>query len=229
MEKHFTSIFNSLFIKKRTSPLTPLTVSALCVCVCSVRWPVWCHYINGLSRELVIKWGYESGRLFLYAWKGEVWGSQLLRVITHAQWEDTQMHTGTQSHIQMSKICMWGVTWHSSGEMCLFVCSPFFHTIHTNAGRALTCPLSEFLFMDMYPLSSQIDPSIYELGLTCILLLSLQLLCMGNNIRRWRCGGRVFTAAIVRLVWFMIYADRIAPEVTPLEELGCKNLFYPID
>ena len=95
------------------------------------------------------------------------------------------------------------------------------------------CTQSEVLsFMDTSPLSSQIDPSIYELGFSCILLLSLLLLCIsgeGNNIRPGGAEAGFFTAAIIRLVWFMIYADRIAPEVTPPEELGCKNLFYPID
>ena len=33
------------------------------------------------------------------------------------------------------------------------------------------------------------------------------------------------TAPIIRLVWFMIYADHIRPEITPLEALGCKKLF----
>lgn len=107
----------------------------------------------------------------------------------------------------------------------------FFCNMHTNTGRALTCPSFELFFMHMYPLSSQIDPDIYELGLTCILLLlSLLLLCIsgeGNNIRPGRGSAKAgaITAAIIRLVWFMIYADHILPEITPLEELGCKKLF----
>lgn len=48
-----------------------------------------------------------------------MWGSQLLQVITHAQWEDTQMHTGPESR-QMSKICMNGVTHLRSGERRVF-------------------------------------------------------------------------------------------------------------
>lgn len=36
-------------------------------------------------------------------------------------------------------------------------------------------------------------------------------------------GG--ISCAITRLVWFMIYAWSILPEVTPLEEMGGKNLF----
>lgn len=71
-----------------------------------------------------------------------MWGSQLLEVITHAHWEGTQIHRGTQSHIKMSKICIEGVTQLSSGERCLcfFLFSCAVHTVmeHSLAPR-LSC------------------------------------------------------------------------------------------
>lgn len=138
-------------------------------------------------------------------------------------------HTLAHGDIQMSKICMWGVTQLSSGGMCHFPL--FFSQISTQTlaehsiGPCLSC-----FFMHMHPLPSQNDLDIYELGLTCILLLSLLLLCIsgeGNDIRpcRGSAEAEAITAAIIRLVWFMIYAERGPPEVTPLEELGSKNLF----
>lgn len=100
--------------------------------------------------------------------KGWRAGSQLHQVIIHAQWEDTQIHTGTQSHIQMSKICM-------RGGSALFSTPP-------------SCDVStNSLFMSVHPLSSQIDPDIYELALTCISLLSLLLFWGSNtNPSQWR-------------------------------------------
>lgn len=77
--------------------------------------------------------------------------------------------------------------------------------IHTNSGRAATWPSFELFLIHTYPLSRQIDPDIYELGLTYISLLSLLLLCIsreGGNITPGR-GKReagVLTAAIIRLV-----------------------------
>lgn len=140
---------------------------------------------------------------------------------------DTQIHTGT-NHITHTNEKNMHVRGHSAlfrrnvpiGSS-LFFCNMHKHSLATG----LSC-----FFMHMYSLSSQINPDIYELGLTSILLLSLLLLCIsgeGNNIRPGRGGAEAgaITAAIIRLVWFMIYAGRRLPEITPLEAQGCKNLF----
>lgn len=115
-------------------------------------------------------------------------------------------------------------------EKCVFVSFSFSGTGGPTLTEHSLAPRLSCFFMHMYPLSSQIDPDIYELGLTCILLLSLLLLCIsgeGNNIRPGRGGAEAeaITAPIIRLVWFMIYADHIWPKITPLEALGCKKLF----
>ncbi len=85
------------------------------------------------------------------------------------------------------------------------ICFFMFFCQGATTDRTLTYPLFDLFFMLMYPLSSQIDPSIYELSLTCILLLSLLLLCIsgeGNNIGPGRGGAEagVITAPIIRLV-----------------------------
>lgn len=77
--------------------------------------------------------------------------------------------------------------------------------VHKTTDKTLTCPSFELFFYAYVPLSSQIDPDIYELSLTCILLLSLLLLCIsgeGNNIGPGRGGAEaeVITAPIIRLV-----------------------------
>lgn len=59
--------------------------------------------------------------------------------------------------------------------------------------------------MHINTISSQIDPDIYELGLTRILLFSLLLLCIlgeENNIRPGRGGAeaKAITAPIIGLV-----------------------------
>lgn len=107
------------------------------------------------------------------------------------------------------------------------ICSLFFFCkTCTNTAKALTWLSFEFPFMHINTISSQIDPDIYELGLTCILLFSLLLLCISgeeNNIMPVRGGAeaKAITASIIGLVWFMIYTDHIQPEITPLEALGC--------
>lgn len=63
----------------------------------------------------------------------------------------------------------------------------------------------EFSFMHFNTISSQIDPDIYELGLTRILLFSLLLLCIlgeENNIRPGRGGAeaKAITPPIIGLV-----------------------------
>lgn len=114
-------------------------------------------------------------------------GSQLPGVITHAQWEDAQIHTGTQSHIQTSKTCR---------SLCSYQEKRAF-VVLTFSVKCTKCThsrlLKSYFFMHVHPLSNEIVPDIYELGLTCILLLSLLLLCIsrgeGSNIRPSRGRG----------------------------------------
>lgn len=45
----------------------------------------------------------------------------------------------------------------------------------------------------------------------------------GRKITLGLAEARAITAPVIRLVWFMIYADHIWREITPLEVLGCKK------
>lgn len=105
----------------------------------------------------------------------------------------TNTHRDTITHTNVQNMYVRGYSpiVRRNVSICSFL---FFCNMRTNTAKALTWPSFElvFFYMHIYPLSSQIDPDIYELGLTCILLFSLLLLCISgeeNNIRPGRGGA----------------------------------------
>lgn len=167
----------------------------------------------------------------------EGWGwVTIAPVITHTQYEDTQKCNHTYKWVE---ICKWGVIGVSLGEIRPFVWL-FFLLRSQNTTRGLTYPLVWvvlflFCFFVQRHLSSlKSDCTWYLWAWPAVHIIRIITVIMhfrggGDNVRAGGAGAGLCTAAIIRLSWFMIYADRIVPEVTPPEELGCKNLFYPID
>lgn len=134
-------------------------------------------------------------------------GSQLLGVITHAQWEDAITHTNEQNI-------------HVRGLAALFrrkvrLSLPFFCYWHSDAGRTLT--LNRFFLStcsNSHAWLSLIFMSWANVHI--IIIITVMHFGRGETTLDLEEDGPI-TVAVIRLVWSMIYAESNLPEVTDLD------------
>ena len=179
---------------------------SMLLCLLSVcEWGCWCDVIT----VMVFHWGLSLNEdikavavfICMERWYA---GSVSLEVSTHAQWVDIQIHTGTQSYIQMNKIMyVRGLSALFKGTVYLSLC---FCNMHINTGRASIFLIFLFICITIIsPVTLSLrfmsrDWLAYYYHHYCYYAFRVRKVTLNLT----EAGG--ITAAINRLLWFMIYA-----------------------
>lgn len=142
----------------------------------------------------------------------------------------TNTHRDTITHTNEQNMYVRGYSpiVRRNVSICSFL---FFCNMRSNTAKALTWPSFE-LFFSCISIPFQARLILIFMSLAwhayyyshyCYYAFRGRKITLGLAEAVQKQGA--ITAPIIGLVWFMIYADHIRPEITPLEALGCKKLF----